>query len=230
MRRATGNRDLGLSVLLFLLGLGCGLTRPVDIKAQEPYVVPSDQEVVLLRADRARVKGDSAAPIRIVEISDFECPYCGQFHFESSRIIDSLYVQSGIARYLWISFPNSNHPRAWPAVEAAFCAGAAGRFWEMHDILFDRVDQWKKAVDPVALFEQWAVEIGIDQESYGQCLRNDVTAPLQVADYDSALRSGITSTPFFVVGDSVAIRGTVSVERFRSAVDSVLTARGLNTP
>ncbi len=230
MRRTTGNRVLGLSVLLFLLGLGCGLTRPVDIKAQEPYVVPSDQEVVLLRADRARVKGDSAAPIRIVEISDFECPYCGQFHFESARIIDSLYVQSGIARYLWISFPNSNHPRAWPAVEAAFCAGAAGRFWEMHDILFERVDQWKKAVDPVALFEQWAVEIGIDQESYGQCLRNDVTAPLQVADYDSALRSGITSTPFFVVGDSVAIRGTVSVERFRSAVDSVLIARGLPTP
>lgn len=230
MRRAPGNRVLGLSVLLFLLGLGCGLTRPVDITAQEPYVVPSDQEVVLLRADRARVKGDSAAPIRIVEISDFECPYCGQFHFESARIIDSLYVQSGIARYLWISFPNSNHPRAWPAVEAAFCAGAAGRFWEMHDILFERVDQWKKAVDPVALFEQWAVEIGIDQESYGKCLRNDVTAPLQVADYDSALRSGITSTPFFVVGDSVAIRGTVSVERFRSAVDSVLTARGLQTP
>ncbi len=228
MRRASGNRVLSLS--LAILGIGCGLTRPVDIRAQEPYVVPSDQEVVLLRADRARVKGDSAAPIRIVEISDFECPYCGQFYFESARIIDSLYVQSGIARYLWISFPNSTHPRAWPAVEAAFCAGAAGRFWAMHDILFERVDQWKTAVDPVGLFEQWAVEIGIDRESYGLCLRNDVTAPLQVADYDSALRSGITSTPFFVVGDSLAIRGTVSVERFRSAVDSVLTARGLRTP
>ena len=193
-------------------------------------MVPEDQDVVLQRADRARVKGDSAAPIRIVEISDFECPYCGQFHVESSRIIDSLYVQSGIARYLWISFPNSTHPRAWPAVEAAFCAGAAGRFWPMHDILFERVDQWKKAGDPVGLFEQWAAEIGIDVESYGLCLRNDVTAPLQVADYDSALRSGITSTPFFVVGDSVAIRGAVSLERFRAAVDSVLIARGLATP
>jgi protein-disulfide isomerase len=228
VRRAPGISVLSLS--LAILGIGCGLTRPVDIRAQEPYVVPSDQEVVLLRADRARVKGDSAAPIRIVEISDFECPYCAQFHFESARIIDSLYVQSGIARYLWISFPNSTHPRAWPAVEAAFCAGAAGRFWAMHDILFERVDQWKTAVDPVGLFEQWAIEIGIDPKSYGHCLRNDVTAPLQVADYDSALRSGITSTPFFVVGDSVAIRGTVSVERFRSAVDSVLTARGLPTP
>lgn len=228
MTRETGTG--GMLLAISLLGLGCGIVRPVHLAAQEPYVVPADQEVVLRRADRARVKGDSAAPIRIVEISDFECPYCGQFHVESSRLIDSLYVQSGIARYLWISFPNSTHPRAWPAVEAAFCAGAAGRFWPMHDILFERVDQWKKAVDPVGLFEQWAAEIGIDVESYGLCLRNDVTAPLQVADYDSALRSGITSTPFFVVGDSVAIRGAVSLERFRSAVDSVLIARGLEAP
>lgn len=228
MTCAPGRRILILAATL--LGVGCGLIRPDRADAQEPYVVPSDQEVVLQRADRARVKGDSAAPIRIVEISDFECPYCGQFYVESSRIIDSLYVQSGIARYLWISFPNSTHPRAWPAVEAAFCAGAAGRFWPMHDILFERVEQWKTIADPAGLFEQWAEEIGIDVESYGNCLRNDVTAPLQVADYDSALRSGITSTPFFVVGDSVAIRGTVSVERFRAAVDSVLIARGLETP
>jgi len=204
--------------------------RPTGARAQEPYVVPADQEVVLQRADRARVKGDTAAPIRIVEISDFECPYCRQFHVESSRIIDSLYVRSGIARYLWISFPNATHARAWPAVEAAFCSGSAGRFWQMHDILFDRVEQWKSAEDPVGLFVNWAEEIGIDPESYGRCLRNDVTAPLQVADYDSALRSGITSTPFFVVGDSVAIRGVVSADRFRAAVDSVLVARGIPTP
>ena len=57
-----------------------------------------------------------------------------------------------------------------------------------------------------------------------------MTAPLQVADYDSAVRSGITSTPFFVVGDSIAIRGAVSTEQFRSAVDSLLAARGLEVP
>lgn len=218
-------------LLVVTVSLGVGeFTRPTEVRAQEPYVVPTDQEVVLRRADRARVKGDTAAPIRIVEISDFECPYCQQFHFESSGIIDSLYVQSGIARYLWISFPNATHPRAWPAVEAAFCAGSAGRFWQMHDILFERVEQWKSAENPVDLFVEWAEEVGIDPESYGRCLHNDVTAPLQVKDYDSALRSGITSTPFFVVGDSVAIRGVVSTDRFRAAVDSVLVARGIPTP
>ena len=214
-----------------LLALALQGLVPQVATGQEPArIVPSDQEVVLQRADRARVKGDSAAPIRIVEISDFQCPYCARFHEDSWPVIDSLYVRSGIARYLWISFPNSTHPRAWPAVEAAFCAGAAGRFWRMHDLLFERTDEWTRTADLAELFTRWAEEIGVDGTSFATCLRNDVTAPLQVADYDSAVRSGITSTPFFVVGDSIAIRGAVSTEQFRSAVDSLLAARGLEVP
>ncbi|MCL7980019.1 MAG: DsbA family protein [marine benthic group bacterium] len=220
-----------VSIRAALLLLCTSLLTPASARTQDAArVVPSEQEVVLQRADRARVKGDSTAPIRIVEISDFQCPYCARFHAESWPTIDSLYVRTGIARYLWISFPNSTHPRAWPAVEAAFCAGAAGRFWAMHDLLFDRSAEWTAALDMTELFTRWAGEIGVDETSFEACLRNDVTAPLQVADYDSAVRSGITSTPFFVVGDSIAIRGAVSTERFRSAVDSVLALRGVEAP
>ncbi len=198
--------------------------------AQEAAAVPTDQTEILERADRGRARGDTAAPIRIVEISDFECPYCARFQRESARTLDSLYVRTGKARWLWISFPNSTHPRAWPAIEAAFCAGAAGRFWEMHDLLFERREEWTRLADPNAAFVGYAREAGVDEASFADCLRNDQTAPLQLADYESALRSGITSTPFFVVGDSVAIRGAVSTDRFRSAVDSVLAARGVDPP
>lgn len=196
----------------------------------ELVVVPDVQSVILERADRARSKGDAAAAIRIVEISDFECSFCAQFYEESYRAVDSIYVQSGIARYVWISFPNSAHPRAWPAIEAAFCAGAAGRFWEMHDVLFEHRDEWVSARDPNALFRAWASEIGVEEESFADCLRNDQTAPLQIRDYESALVAGVTSTPFFIVGDSVAIRGTIPLENFRAAVDSVLVLRGFDTP
>lgn len=198
--------------------------------AQQTAVVPADQPAILEAADEARSMGEADAPIRIVEISDFECPFCAQFYHETFRAIDSLYIKSGIARYLWISFPNSRHPRAWPAIEAAFCAGAAGRFWEMHDVLFEKQDEWLAVADLNALLIRYAVDIGIQESSFRECLRNDLTAPLQVSDYDAALRSGITSTPFFVVGDSIAIRGAVSAERFQAAVDSLLTARGLPLP
>ncbi len=201
-----------------------------EASAQEAVIVPAEQSVILERADRARVRGDTAAPIRIVEVSDFECPFCAQFYHESYRAVDSVYVRTGVARYVWISLPNSGHPRAWSAIEAAFCAGAAGRFWAMHDILFERRDEWASSADPNGLFQSYASEIGIEEKSFADCLRNDQTAPLQVADYESTLRSGITSTPFFVVGDSVAIRGLIPLESFRAAVDSVLSARGLAVP
>lgn len=201
-----------------------------DVTSGESWVVPTVQSVILERADRSRSKGEQDAPIRIVEISDFECSFCARFYQESYRAIDSLYVQTGIARYLWISFPNSTHPRAWPAIEAAFCAGAAGRFWPMHDILFERREEWAESQDPNSLFLAYAEGIGVDRESFAACLRNDQTAPLQVRDYESAIAAGVTSTPFFVVGDSVAIRGAVPLETFRSAIDSVLVLRGHDPP
>ncbi len=208
-----------------MLGFGAGPAR-----AQQAGVVPADQPTLLEAADASRSRGSADAPIRIVEISDFECPFCAQFYNETFRAVDSLYVQSGIARYLWISFPNSSHPRAWPAIEAAFCAGGAGKFWEMHDVLFEKQAEWLATADLNALLIRYAIGIGMDEPSFRECLRNDLTAPLQVSDYDAALRSGITSTPFFVVGDSIAIRGAVSPERFQAAVDSLLAARGLPLP
>jgi protein-disulfide isomerase len=204
--------------------------KPARAQDADPVMVPDQQSVILERADRSRSKGEADAPIRIVEIGDFECSFCARFYHESYRAIDSIYVRSGIARYVWISFPNSTHPRAWPAIEAAFCAGAAGRFWAMHDVLFERRDQWTAAPDPNALFLAWAEEIGIEKESFAACVRNDQTAPLQVRDYESAITAGVTSTPFFVVGDSVAIRGAVPLETFRSAIDSVLVLRGHDVP
>jgi len=221
-----------LPALVLTLGALAG-AQPVqgqDVTSGQSWVVPTVQSVILERADRSRSKGEQDAPIRIVEISDFECSFCARFYQESYRAIDSLYVQTGIARYLWISFPNSTHPRAWPAIEAAFCAGAAGRFWPMHDVLFERREEWAESQDPNSLFLAYAEGVGVDRESFAACLRNDQTAPLQVRDYESAIAAGVTSTPFFVVGDSVAIRGAVPLETFRSAIDSVLVLRGHDPP
>ena len=100
----------------------------------------------------------------------------------------------------------------------------------MHDLLFERREEWTEADDPNALFESWAVDAGVEAESFAACLRNDQTAPLQVRDYESAITAGVASTPFFVVGDSVAIRGAVPLETFRSAIDSVLVLRGHEAP
>jgi len=194
-------------------------------RTRTPAVVPSEQAVVLSRADESRTRGDAAATLRILEVSDFECPFCAQFFRETLPGVDSLYVKTGKAKYVWISFPNAQHHRAWPAIEAAFCAGAVDKFWPMHDMLFANQKTWTKAKDPNALFIQYAVKLGIEPKSFAACLREDLPAPLQVQDLQAAMGAGIQSTPFFVVGDSLAIRGAVPLAEFRHAVDSLLVAR-----
>lgn len=208
---------------LWILAPACGERSG---RAQEgSSVVPSDPSVAVERADRARVKGAEDAPIRLVEISDFQCPYCARHYRETFPALDSLYVQTGKVGYVWISFPNPGHAYAWQAIEAAFCAGAAGRFWPMHDLLFQRQEEWSGAAEPTPVFEGYAAELEIDADSFADCVRNDRVAQLQVRDYQSAIRAGISSTPFFILADSVAIRGAAPLSNFQEAIDEILAAR-----
>lgn len=194
--------------------------------SQDLAVVPGDARLARERADQARVKGDENAPIRVVEISDFECPYCRQFYSETMAALDSLYIQTGKVRYIWISYANPGHPRAWPSIEAAFCAGTVGKFWPMHDVLFERQEEWTLADDAFTTFLGYAEEMGIDPGSFGACMRNDLLAPFLLGDYTNVTRAGISSTPYFILADSVAIRGAAPIESFRTAIDELLAVKG----
>ncbi len=87
--------------------------------------------------DNVRMKGDPNAPITIVEYSDFECPYCGRFYADTYKQIDAEYIKTGKAKLVFKDFPLTIHPQAPKAAEAARCAQEQGKFWEMHDKLFD---------------------------------------------------------------------------------------------
>jgi protein-disulfide isomerase len=213
----------GLIVLVSVVaGSAC---TPDANGAQEASVVPTDLQVASERADKARIKGDDDAMVRIVEISDFECPYCAQFYSDTYHALDSLYVQTGKVSYVWISYANPGHPRAWPSIEAAFCAGTVGKFWPMHSILFERQAEWRQAENLFDLFVEYAVELNIDAESFTVCMRDDILAPMQVRDYTNVVRAGISSTPYFIIGDSVAVRGAAPLETFTAAIDTMLVIR-----
>ena len=193
---------------------------------QERAVVPPDAQVARERADRSRIKGEEGAPVRIVEISDFQCPYCRQFHERTLGMIDSAYIAEGKVSYLWIAYANPGHAQAFVSTEAAYCAGAAGKFWPMHDILFERQGEWSGTADPYALFVDYAGEIDVDTDSFGSCVRNSMLAPLVLRDYASVTQAGISSTPYFILGDSVAIRGAADYATFASAIDTLLILKG----
>ena len=216
----------GLALALALAG--CAAEAEAG-SAQERSVIPADADVARERADRNRIKGEEGAPVRVVEISDFQCPFCRQFHEQTLTRIDSAYIEQGKVSYLWIAYANPGHPQAFVSTEAAYCAGAVGKFWPMHDLLFERQDEWSGAADPYALFVGYAEEIDIDAESFGSCVRNSTLAPLVLRDYTSVTQAGISSTPYFILGDSVAIRGAADFGTFSSAIDTLLVLKGGGT-
>ena len=182
--------------------------------------VPPDS--VIARADRARQKGPRDARVQVVEISDFQCPYCRQFFQSTYRQFDSAYVKTGKVRLVYINLPLSMHLQAFAAAKAATCAGAQGKFWEMHDRLFGTQEQWAGKPDAAQRFTQMAANLGLDASQYRDCVENDRTGALIVNDVSEASAAGIRGTPTFIINGRQMLSGAVPFEQLSAAIEAQL--------
>lgn len=177
-----------------------------------------------MRADRARIQGDSAARVWIVEVSDFQCPYCRTWHDSTYPALVREYVQTGKARLAYVNLPLPSHRNAWPAAEAAMCSGIQGKFWPMHDRIFSTQDRWAGLADPAPFFDSLATAAGIDATRMRACVAARTTRALIQADFDRSFAAGINSTPNFIIGDQ-RLEGAQPIEAFRRAIDAALAKR-----
>ena len=103
----------------------------------KPTVVDTSHAATMTRADLGRIRGSERAPVWLVVMSDFECPYCKTWHDETAPLIERNYVATGKVRVAYMNYiAVSSHRNAPPAHEAAMCAAEQGRFWPMADTLF----------------------------------------------------------------------------------------------
>jgi protein-disulfide isomerase len=177
-------------------------------------------DAMLTRADRARIQGDSTAPVWIVELSDFQCPFCKQWHDSTYPTLRKEYVVSGRVRLAYVNFPLQQHVHAFHAAEAAMCAAAQDRFWQMHDALFDTQKAWEKLADSAAaaVFDSLAVASGVNAGEWRACMRSGVMQRLVNADRGRGTSAGIRSTPTFFVGNE-PIQGAAPIDAFRAAIE-----------
>src|SRR3954468_18867929 len=117
---------------------------------------PTDSNIT--RADLARIQGSPSAPLWVIEVSDFQCPYCKQWHDQTYNAFIDQYVKTGKVRLAYVNFPLGIHAHAFPAAEAAMCAGVQNKFWPMHDSLFASQGRWESGADPKATFDSLARE------------------------------------------------------------------------
>ncbi|HEX9485098.1 MAG TPA: thioredoxin domain-containing protein [Gemmatimonadaceae bacterium] len=177
---------------------------------------------VSARADKGRIRGAESAPIWLVEISDFQCPYCKQWHDDTYAGIDSEFVKTGKVRLAYLNYPiPSLHPNARVASEAAMCASVQGKFWALHESLFITQQSWASEKDPMPRLDSLATAAGVDAKNWRACMATHATVPLIDADIDRSRQAGVQSTPTFFVGDQ-KILGAYPLDTFRLAINTQL--------
>jgi len=169
-------------------------------------VAAMPNDTISTRADHGRILGDTNAKVWLIMASDFQCPYCKQWHDSSFPKIVKAYVATGQVRLAYLNYPLNQHPNAMPAAEAAMCTSAQNKFWPMHDKLFALQAKWESLQDPTPVFDSLAASVGVDMESYRTCVGQHLTRPLIEADHDRGSRAGVGSTPTFFV-DALALPG-----------------------
>jgi Na+/H+ antiporter NhaA len=166
---------------------------------------------LMVAVDPARdhLRGPDKAPITVVEYADFECPFCGQ----AEPVVRDLLRDFGDVRYVWRHLPLRDvHPRAQAAAEAAEAAALQGKFWEMHDLLFEHQD----ALQPRDLLT-YADSLGLDIQQFMHDLRSHAGADRIASDVDSADLSSVSGTPTFFI-NGIRHYGAYDIDTLSAAI------------
>jgi protein-disulfide isomerase len=226
--------NFGAAVTALLIFIACSPansnSRATDgATATAAKSASSAPDPLLAAADHGRIAGDTAAKTWVIIASDFQCPFCRQWHSESYKQFLDEYVRNGKVKVAYINYPLGQHQNAVPTAEAAMCASAQNKFWQYHDALFDSQDSWAALPDPRPVLDSIAKAVGVNMAEWTRCVDSDKMLALIFADRDRAAKGGVSSTPTFLVGGEV-ISGAQPMSVLRPAIDSAIAKSGAVPP
>ena len=169
-------------------------------------------ELTIPVGENDHAAGSETAQITLVEYGDYECPHCGRAYPVVKKIQEKM---GDKLRFVFRNFPLTQaHPNALHAAEAAEIAAQQGKFWEMHDILFEN----QNALDDESL-TAYAEKIGLDVEKFTEDLENDTFEEKVRADFMGGLESGVNGTPTFFI-DGVRYNNAVDYETLLGVLEN----------
>ncbi len=159
---------------------------------------------------RDHAQGPADAAVTLVEYGDYECPYCGKAY----PVVKAIQQRMGDSlRFVFRNFPiNTVHEHAGVAAQAAEAAAAQGKFWEMHDLLYENQDGLAE-VD----LHQYALKIGLEIYRFDADLSSEIFARRVREDFRGGLRSGVNGTPTFFI-NAVRYNGEKELDPLLAAV------------
>jgi protein-disulfide isomerase len=199
------------------------------IQARQVAPVPASVRDVPVDLKGHPIQGSETAKVTLVEFSDYQCPYCGRHARETHPQIEKQYIQTGKLRYVFFDMPlESIHKFAFKAAQAARCAEAQGKFWQMHDRLFAN----QQALEP------WSVHakaLGLDVPKFDACVSSNEFVAAIRQDMAVAQKLGVAATPSFLfaltdpkdperVTGLTLLRGAQPFSYFKTEIDKALAA------
>jgi protein-disulfide isomerase len=176
--------------------------------------------VVTQLNDRKDAPKEGNGKVKIVEFSDFQCPFCQSFFKEAYSQIKSQYVDTGKAEFVFRHYPLPFHANAQKAAEAAECANKQGRFWEYHNILFEKSKSDGTGLYPADL-KKYAKDLGLNTDKFNSCLDNGEAAEAVRKDNEDAQKAGVDGTPtIFINGKKIV--GAKPFADFQAEIDAAL--------
>jgi NhaA family Na+:H+ antiporter len=170
------------------------------------------------------VRGKPNAPVTVEEFADFQCSSCGAYYPELKKIENEF---GDRLRVIFRERPLvPRHEHALIAAQAAEAAGVQGRFWEMHDKLYENQKAWSEAKDVVPMFVDYAKQIGLDADRFMRDLNGEVVAARIFQDGKRAHALGIDSTPTFLVNGKEAKDESWKPEGLRAMINQALSGAG----
>ena len=156
-------------------------------------VAPAPDAKASLKLDGMEILGSKDAPVTMVEFTDYQCPFCRQFHTTTFEQIRKKYIDSGQVRFVTLDFPLDFHANAEKAAEAAHCASDQGQFWRMRDILSQNADK----LDPTNLLAL-ARSLYLDGTAFKACMDSGKFTQLVSDNQKKGAAMGVTGTPSFL--------------------------------
>ena len=171
--------------------------------------------------------GPDSAPVKIIEMSDYQCPWCKRFVDTTEKAIEEQYVAEGLVQIEFHNFAvtGGNLPKevneATLAAEAAECANDQGRYWEYHYKLYaEQQGENEGAFRPERL-KQFAAELGLDQEEFDTCLDSHRHIDLIEREREEATSLGARGTPTLVINGQM-VPGYLPFDRFQPLIEEAL--------
>ncbi|HEX8335227.1 MAG TPA: thioredoxin domain-containing protein [Pyrinomonadaceae bacterium] len=169
-------------------------------------------------------KGNASARVTLEEFSDFQCPACGGLEPSLKRVMKDY---DDRVRFVFRNFPLQMHKYAFLAARAAEAAGLQGKFWEMHDMLYDNQKEWSDSMEPRVQFDSYATRLGLDVQRFKADMERQDLAERVKADLMRGNSLGVKGTPtVYINGREIAPGRLVTEDDLRRELEAALAQAG----